>query len=106
VPEDATGPIEYVAPLTSDDRLRVRYRHRRGVPIDILVQLECLIGGVWLPVRRYDTHHGLHVHTAPWDDKLDRRVPMPNVPLKDALNLAIDDIKVNRERYRAACKRA
>lgn len=103
MPDDATGPYEYIAPLTDRDRLRVRYSHRHGVPVDIVVQLECAFGERWVPARRVDSHVELHEHTAPWDPTEDRRVPLLGVGMKDALTWAIDDIKVNRARYCRRC---
>jgi hypothetical protein len=101
-PEHARGR-EFVALLTAEDRLRVRFVHEHGVPVEIMVQLECLIDGRWYPARRYDTHVALHIHSAPWDDALDRRIPVVGVGLKEALDRAIDDIKTHRDRYRDAC---
>ena len=98
-----TTSIEYTAPLSDEDRLRVRIRHRRGRLTDIMVQLECLISGEWLPAVRYDTHAGFHRHTAPWDRSIDRRVRMETADLAGALNRAIDDRKAEWPRYRAAC---
>ena len=94
---------EYEHALTHQDRLRVEFSVRRGVVVDLMVQLECLIDGEWRPARRYDTHKGLHVHTVPWDPESDRKVPMGTLGLNDAFNRATDDIKGNWERYRAAC---
>ena len=104
MPSDATGPIEYLRMLSDRDRVRVRYSHRRGVPDEIMAQLECWIDGRWRPVRRYDTHMGLHVHTAPWDAELDRLVQIGDLDLKSALTLAIADMRANWEAYRAACE--
>jgi len=106
MPTDATGPHEYVEVLTGLDRLRVRHMRRRGTPVEIMAQLECFIDGRWRAVRRYDTHMGLHVHTAPWDDALDRRVRIQGGNLKSALTAAIADLRDNRDSYRAACEAA
>ncbi|MFN8637162.1 MAG: hypothetical protein U0893_25215 [Chloroflexota bacterium] len=89
--------------MTAEDRLRVRFAHQQGAPVEIMVQLECLIDGRWYSARRYDTHIALHIHSAPWDETQNRRVPIVGIGLKEALDLAIDDIKVNRDRYRDAC---
>ncbi len=103
MPDDATGPIEYLASLTDRDRLRVCYWHRNGVPVEIMAQLECEFGGQWVPARRVDSHVELHEHTAPWDPEVDRRVPVRGMSMKDALTRVIDDIKTNRRRYRMLC---
>jgi len=89
--------------LSHQDRVRVQYSHSRGVLTDLMVQLECLVSGEWRPARRYDTHLGLHVHTAPWDPEADRKISLVALGLEDAFNQALDDLKGNWESYRAAC---
>ena len=103
MPDDAAGPIEYFVPFTDRDRMRVRYFHRRGVPTDVMVNLECQIGGRWVSVRRYDSHVHYHVHMYPWDESRDHRLAVPPGPggLAGALTEAIRDIKANWEQYRA-----
>ena len=66
------------------------------------VQLECKVDGAWIPAKRYDTSHGseLHVHTAPWDKAIDRKVPVPHGGLNHAMNQAITDLVDGYERYR------
>ena len=70
----------------------------------MMIQLECEIAGRWVPARRVDSHIVLHEHTAPWDPARDRRVPLRDVSMKDAMTRTVDDIKTNRARYRAACE--
>src|SRR6478672_4161940 len=91
MPDEPSQPREYVVLLTDIDRLRVRHSHRSGVPVEIMVQLECMIDGSWHPARRYDTHVAFHVHTAPWNESADRRVPVPVPGMREALTQAIDD---------------
>jgi hypothetical protein len=74
IPRGTATSHEYPVDFTPADRMRVRYSHVRGTLIDIMVNLECEIAGRWVSVRRYDCHMGYHVHTAPWDESLDRRV--------------------------------
>jgi hypothetical protein len=95
---------EFLIPLSTDDRIRVRLILQNGDPVEMVVQLETLVGDQWQPVRRYDTVHGyLHVHSAPWDEERDRSTPVPHGGLKSAVTQAIQDIKENWPRYREAC---
>jgi hypothetical protein len=106
-PRDSAGTTQYVVQLTDVDRMRVRFVLDRGVPGDITVQLECWLGGRRVPARRYDTAgHVFHVHPMPWDRESDRHVYVRASGPKDALNLAIDDLKRNWPAYRAACEAA
>jgi len=69
----------------------------------MMVQLECHIGGQWLPARRVDMAHGeLHYHTRPWDPGRDRRVPLTTGPLADTLDREIEVTKVDWHRFRVA----
>jgi hypothetical protein len=95
---------EFLISLTADDRIRVRMDLRQGQPIEMTVQFEGFIRDRWVPMRRYGTAHGyLHVHSAPWDDELDRTIVVPHGGLKAAITDAIQDIKANWPRYREAC---
>ena len=105
MPEAGSRTEEREDYLSDIDRLRVRFALERGAPVQITVQLECEIGGRWVPVRRYDSAHGFfHVHPVPWDEARDRQVLVGVAGPKDALSLAINDLKANWERYRAACE--
>lgn len=99
----------YVVQLTDRDRLRVEFTLDRGRPADVVVQLEGSFepGDRWMAVRRFDEAHGaLHVHLAPWDEARDRRVAIRAGGPKDALTTAIEDLKANWPKYRAACEAA
>ncbi len=88
--------------LTDQDRLRVRFTLQGRVPVAVMVQLECKVGGKWTACRRYDTAHGVfHVHHALWDSDRDRRQRVQVTDLQQALSLAIADLKANWTRYRA-----
>ena len=89
--------------LTNQDRLRVRFTLQGGEPVEVMVQLECVIDGKWVPCRRYDSAHGVfHVHHAPWDRDQDRRQRVSVADLQHALSLAITDLRANWTRYRGA----
>ena len=82
--------------------VRVRISTAGGEVVAFTVQDETLVGDRYVPVVRYDAQHGM-----PHRDKLNRSgdvvdkvwLPMPNV---DALNLGIEDIRTNWQRYKVA----
>jgi hypothetical protein len=72
-----------------------------------VAQLECQIGGEWIPVRRYDCSHGfLHVHPRPWQPERDRQDQVPVLSLNDGLTHALGDLVDHYEKYRARAERA
>ncbi len=93
----------YDAPLPElGEFVRVRISTVGREVVAFTVQYETLVGDRYVPVVRYDAQHGM-----PHRDKLNRSgdvvdkvwLPMPNV---DALNLGIEDIRTNWQRYKAA----
>ncbi len=109
MPKRRTSPLrmkECLIPLSDEDRIRTRFALQHGEPAEIMVQLECWIGGKWEQVRRYDTKHGfLHVHLMPWDKRRDKRRRLER-GLSEALSMAIAELKEGWPRYRAACETA
>ena len=109
MPKRRTNSLTYkerVTALSEEDRLRVRFALQHGDPVEIMVQYEAWIGEKWTPVRRYDTKHGyLHVHMMPWNKRKDKRVPLTG-GLKEALTLAIDELKDKWPHYRQVCEAA
>lgn len=53
------GDKSFFKPIGSagDKRLRFRIGTKKGKVVEILVQLEVLVEGVWKPVVRYDNAH-------------------------------------------------
>lgn len=96
----------YFHVLSDRERIRVQFTTQRGEPVELGIQLECEIDGEWVQCRRYDTAGGeLHVHPLPWHTDRDSHVPVHVPDLKTGLNLALDDLERNWQRYRRACER-
>ena len=64
------------------------------------MQLECLFGGEWIPVVRYDTAHGFaHMDILhPYDPA--QKVSIDTYDNNEALTLAMQDLTINRTKYR------
>lgn len=81
---------------------RVRFEKHSGRILSFAIQLECLIGGEWHPVIRYDTAHGFAhcdvLHPTKEAQKIDLNLKDYNA----ALTFAQRDIA---ERWRAYCER-
>jgi hypothetical protein len=93
---------EFIFYLTDQDRIRVGFTTDGGTPVALLVQLECLIDARWLVCRRYDNRHGyLHVHTVPWDESRDRRVPVEAGDLRRAIRRLTDELRATWPASRA-----
>ncbi len=81
------------------DILRIRIWTENGKVKDVVVQYECLIGGHWHIIIRYDCSHG-YFHRdvlSPNGEKEKQTVDIAS--LKDALNYAEQDIKDRFEFY-------
>jgi hypothetical protein len=50
--------LEFVIPLTRQDRYRHYHLRIKGQVIEFSVQYETFINGEWFPVVRYDSSHG------------------------------------------------
>ena len=93
---------EFVDYITDRDRIRVIFTLDRGVPEQIVVQLECEIQGRWRAARRYDNRHGyVHLHVKPWDEANDRTTRMAVGDLRHAIVVLIDDLMLNWQTVRA-----
>lgn len=92
--------VEYLAPLGTDGRRRVRHIRVRGRVVEFLVQYEVQVAGEWYPVVRYDTAHGFAhkdtLHPARAADK--EALPFTDYNL--ALTYAENDLRENWEKYR------
>lgn len=92
--------VEYLAPLGTDGRRRVRHVRLRGQVIEFLVQYEVHVAGEWYPVVRYDTVHGFAhkdiLHSTGTADK--EALPFTDYNL--ALIYAENDLRKNWEKYR------
>jgi hypothetical protein len=90
---------EFLIELAVDAHMRIRFRGERGHIVEFMVQLEARILDEWMPVVRYDNHHGSpHVDTHDrWGREIDKRwLSMSNA---DALTHGMNDIKQNWPQY-------
>ena len=92
--------VEYVVPLGSDGRRRVRHVRVKGRVVEFMVQYELKVGGEWYPVVRYDTAHGF-AH----QDILHRQGPaekrdLPRGDYNLTLSYAEDDLRRHWKAYR------
>jgi len=92
--------VEYVAPLGSDGRRRVRHVRVGARVLEFMVQYELKIGGEWYPVVRYDTAHGfVHQDILHWRGPAERR-ELPAGDYNLALSYAEEDLRRNWKSYR------
>jgi hypothetical protein len=95
--------IAYIDQLSDrDEFLRVRISTVAGDVVAFTVQYETVIQGRRLTIVRYDSQHG-----TPHRDTLNRAGEVVSkrwisLPLNDAVQFAIDDLRENWERYKVA----
>jgi hypothetical protein len=86
------------------DRIRCVFETHKGKVVKInVVQYETLVKDEWLPVVRYDTAHGFFhrdVYLFGGHKHFKEFIFRPN--LKEALTYAIQDIRINWEKYKSA----
>jgi len=92
--------VEYLAPLGTDGRRRVRHIRVRGRVVEFLVQYEVQVAGEWYPVVRYDTAHGFaHKDILHPTEAADKEA-LPFTDYNLALTYAENDLRKNWEKYR------
>ncbi len=94
--------VEYLAPLGSEGRRRVRHVRLKGQVIEFLVQYEIRIAGEWFPVVRYDTAHGFAHKDILHPTRMADKEALPFTDYTLALIYAENDLRKNWEKYRAA----
>lgn len=92
--------VEFIIPLSHEDRYRHYHLRIKGEIIDFAVQYETFFNGKWFPVVRYDTSHGF-AHRDIINFKAEKRkTPLFITNNNDALTFAENDIKDNWEVYK------
>jgi hypothetical protein len=93
---------EFFDYLTSTDRLRYRIATNRGQVFDFVVQYEVFVDGRFRPAVRYDASHGHgHRDVLGYDGRTVRKDWLPEyMSLKECLNYAAVDLRVNWKHYR------
>lgn len=90
---------EFLRYLGEQSRLRVLIVTRRGKVSGFLVQLETLIGEVWVPVARYDTAHGFAHLDILHHGSSAEKIRLVETDLNKALEAAFTDLLANAESY-------
>lgn len=92
--------VEYVQPLTDEDRRRHSHRHEKGRVLQFVVQYETRIQGRWYPVVRYDTAHGFaHRDLMHRDGRVEKEL-LHVKDFNEALLYSETDLKINWRKYK------
>jgi hypothetical protein len=90
--------VEYVISLGENARKRHFHETRRGAVVAFAVQLEVRLEGLWFPVVRYDSKHGIsHIDTYRRSGESRKQLLFLN--FADALALADEDIMKRWHNY-------
>ena len=79
---------------------RVSFDLERDTVIGFVVQLECRFNGEWVPIVRYDTHHGFAHRDTLHTFREATKTEMPVCNYNEGLTFAIRDLSTNWETYR------
>lgn len=91
---------EFFIPLPEAALLRIRYQKERGRILLFTVQLEAYLNGIWEPITRYDTaHRFVHRDDLKPDGSQIKSPPMAFAGYEEALNYAIQDLRLNSRWY-------
>jgi hypothetical protein len=91
---------EFFIPLPNNALLRVRYQKERGHVLAFVVQLEAWLDETWAPITRYDTaHQFVHRDDLKPDGTQIKSPPMAFATYEDALNYALQDLRLNSQWY-------
>ncbi len=92
--------VEFVLPISQEDRYRHYHLRIKGQIIDFAVQYETFLNGELFPVVRYDTSHGFAHRDILNIKGEERKTPLFIFDKNDALTFAENDIKDNWELYK------
>ncbi|MBI2540322.1 MAG: hypothetical protein HYW04_11110 [Deltaproteobacteria bacterium] len=93
------GRKEFFREIDVETRLRVLVVTERGKVVRFTVQLEILLKDDWVPICRYDTHHGFAHLDILHPDGTEDKIRLLAKDFKEALNVAFADLLTNWERY-------
>ena len=93
------GRKEFFRDIDDQTRLRVAIRTVRGKVVTFTVQLEIYRKERWVPVARYDTHHGFAHLDILHADGTEDKIRLVARDFKEALDMAFADLLTNWERY-------
>jgi hypothetical protein len=92
--------VEYLVPLGSDGRRRVRHNKLRGKITEFMVQYEIFVEGKWYEVVRYDTSHGYAHKDLIHADGRKEKFELFFKDLNICLTYAENDLRANWKDYR------
>ena len=91
---------EFIFWISDNVRGVVRFITEKGKTIGFVVRLQAYVSGQWREIRRYDTAHGTpHIDVLNWRGKTIEKIWLPQFDADEAMNFAINDIKINYETY-------
>jgi len=92
--------VEFVVPLSPNDRRRHKHISQKGKIIKFVVQYETKIEGKWYPVVRYDTAHNFAHKDILHPYKESEKIMILFKNYNEALTYADNDIKTNWKNYK------
>ncbi len=95
--------VEFRRLFDDKNAARVSFELDRDQVIGFVVQLECRFNGEWIPIVRYDTHHGFAHRDVLHPFREQTKTEMPVRNFNEGLTYAINDLTANwgifRRRY-------
>lgn len=79
---------------------RIWFELERNQVLGFVVQLECRCNGEWIPVVRFDTHHGFAHRDLMHPSNQASKTEMAVRDYNEGLTFAISDLSANWESYR------
>lgn len=92
--------VEFRRLFDDKNAARVSFELDRDQVVGFVVQLECRFNGDWVPVVRYDTHHGFAHRDVLHPFREPTKTEMPVRDFNEGLTFAIHDLTANWETYR------
>ncbi len=97
--------VEFRTLFDDKNAARVSFELERDEVLRFVVQLECRFNGEWLPVVRYDTHHGFAHRDLLHPSRESMKTELTVRNYNEGLTFAIQDLKVNWASYRRRFER-
>ena len=92
--------VEFRRLFDDKNAARVSFELERDQVVIFVVQLECRYNGEWVPIVRYDTHHGFAHRDVLYPFREPMKTEMPVRDFNEGLTFAIHDLSTNWETYR------
>lgn len=92
--------VEFRRLFDDKNAARIWFELERNQVLGFVVQLECRFNGEWIPVVRYDTHHGFAHRDLLHPSNQAIKTEMAVRDYDEGLTFAIEDLGANWESYR------